>query len=691
MKKVLVGLFFLCLMSPASLPVAAQRAANLKKARKTERIPVKFNKFQAFSDGQGVWLEWEMSLESNNLGFSVYRIDGEAKQLVNRKFISGAYLETGESKSTDRKYSVFDAEGDLNSTYYIESLNLNGKNYNSSEFSPKFADDLAAITGVSADVLKSGAETAAPTRVEDEKILPTDLRAEVETSIAQPDPTKQVWVAAQPGVKIGVKKEGFFRITRAQLQANGFDVNAPAARWQLFVNGNEQAVSIGGDGDFVEFYGRGLDTPEADAQTYFLVVGNTNGKRIASTVRRATGGRVLAGNYAQSITKKERFIYSQTFLNGDAENFFGSVVNPTGSTIKFDLTGVDFASPGSTVDVGVQGLTETAHQTQVTLNGHDLGTINGNLRTLMKRRFAIPTAFLLEGANSLKVNSLGGSSDVSLFESVKIAYARKYLVQQNSLSFYTDNYRAAFVGNFTSPTVRLFDVTNADSPAQITNLPVEQTNGAYRLFIPANRGRVMFAVEDSAVSAPDSITPNKPSALTTSNHNADLVIITHRNWTTQANDWAAFRRAQGLSVEVVDVEDVYDEFNFGVLSAVSIRSFLKYASGNWNTPPKYVLLIGDATYDPKNYTGSGNNNFIPTKLVDTVYTETGSDDALADFNDDGLTEMAIGRLPVRNGETVTQLLSKVTPVNLTINRQLYKLLILKRGELGRLATTKNKR
>lgn len=658
-KKVLAGMFFLCLLLPAGLPISAQKAVDFKKARKTEKSPVKFDKIQAISDGQGVWLEWEMSLESNNLGFSVYRIGGESKQLVNRKFISGAYLETGESKSSGRKYSFFDAEGDLSSTYYIESLNLNGKNYNSSEFSPKFVDDLTAITGVSADALKSGAKTSAPTRVKDENILPTDLRAEVETSLAQPDPAKQVWVAAQPGVKIGVKKEGFFRITRAQLQANGFDVNAPVASWQLYVNGNEQAISIGGDGDFVEFYGRGIDTPEADAQIYYLMVGNTNGKRIASNLRRSIGGRVIAGNYAQSVTKKERFIYSQTFLNGDAENFFGSVVNTIGSTVGFDLTGVDYSSPTATIEVGAQGLTETAHQIRVTLNGHYLGTINGNLRTLAKGQFTIPTAFLLEGANNLKVNTSGANGDVSLFESIKVGYARKYLVQQNSLSFYTDNYRAAYVGSFTSPAVRVFDVTNADSPALITGLPVEQSNGAYRLFIPASRGRVMYAVEDSAVSAPDSIAANQPSALTAANHNADLIIITHRNWATQANDWAAYRRAQGLSVEVVDVEDIYDEFNFGVLSAVSMRSFLKYAANNWNTPPKYVLLIGDATYDPKNYTGGGNNNFIPTKLVDTVYTETGSDDALADFNDDGLTELAIGRLPVRNGETVTQLLNKV--------------------------------
>ncbi len=87
-------------MSLANLPVAAQKAADLKKAWKTAKIPVKFNKSHAFSDGRGVWLEWEMSLESIIRVFPSIESTANRKELVNREFISGAYLETSESKST---------------------------------------------------------------------------------------------------------------------------------------------------------------------------------------------------------------------------------------------------------------------------------------------------------------------------------------------------------------------------------------------------------------------------------------------------------------------------------------------------------------------------------------------------------------------------------------------------------------
>ncbi|MDQ6786786.1 MAG: C25 family cysteine peptidase [Acidobacteriota bacterium] len=666
MKKISVGIIFLFLFLAVNFPISAQRAKDVKNIKAT----IKFNKTEAFSDGQGVWLEWQMDLESNNLGFQVYRIDGDGKQVVNRGLISGAYLETGEAKSTGRKYSFFDAGGDLDSVYYIETLNINGQKNTSSRFSAQSVKDLSKISGISSETLKSNAITSNPTVLKDENILPPDLQSEVTQGTIAPDAARQLWVAAQPGVKMAVSREGIYRVTRAELLANGFDVNAPTALWQLYVNGNEQAINVGGNGDYIEFYGRGIDTLEANAQIYYLVVGATNGKRIGTTIRRPIGVRVLAGNYAQSFTKKDRFIYSSSILNGDAENFFGSAITSSGAAITFSLTGIDFSSANSTFDIGIQGLTETAHQTRVILNSHDIGSVNGNQRDLSRQHFDIPTSYLLEGANNLQLTALQGSGDNSLFESVKIGFARKYQAQQNRLSFYTANYRASYLENFTSPDIRVFDVTYSDSPTLITGMPVEQNGGTYRVYLPAVRGRVMYAVEDTAILPVDSIIRNVPSTLSTSNHDADLLIITYKDWAAQANDWAAYRRAQGMSVEVVDIEDVYDEFNFGVLSSLSIRNFLQFASSKWHTKPNYVLLIGDATYDPKNYLSGGFNDFIPTRLVDTLYTETGSDDALADFNDDGLAELAIGRLPVKNGQTVTQLLNKVTTFEQTVGQGL---------------------
>jgi hypothetical protein len=157
--------------------------------------------------------------------------------------------------------------------------------------------------------------------------------------------------------------------------------------------------------------------------------------------------------------------------------------------------------------------------------------------------------------------------------------------------------------------------------------------------------------------------------LGTPNHAGTLLIISHSSLMPQAVTWANYRAGQGIAVKVVDVDEIMDEFNFGVSSSYAIESFLNYAKNNWQTPPSYVLLIGDASFDPKNYYADGLWNMVPTRMANTLFEETGSDEALADFNDDGLAEIAIGRIASRTGAGVTTVYNKTVTweANLTPN------------------------
>ena len=228
------------------------------------------------------------------------------------------------------------------------------------------------------------------------------------------------------------------------------------------------------------------------------------------------------------------------------------------------------------------------------------------------------------------------------------------------MQFYTQNYRTTKVQRFNTPDIRVFDLSDPTNPALVTDLQISQQGLTYQVVLPSARSRVFYAVAGGGLLQAASIKPNVPSTLATTSHNANLIIISYKDWMAQAETWANYRRGQGLTVEVVNVEDVYDEFDFGQPTPDSIRGFLNYAKNNWQTPPGYVLLIGDASYDARNYFSQGYNNFIPAQMVDTTYSTTGSDDALADFNDDGLAEIAVGRLPVRDGASVTTLLTKTT-------------------------------
>jgi hypothetical protein len=114
-----------------------------------------------------------------------------------------------------------------------------------------------------------------------------------------------------------------------------------------------------------------------------------------------------------------------------------------------------------------------------------------------------------------------------------------------------------------------------------------------------------------------------------------------------------------LKVAVVDVESVYDEFSFGAKSPQAIRDLLACAKDTWSRPPRYLLLVGDASYDPRSYLGYGYLDLVPTKLVDTKYLETASDDWFVDFDADGIADIPVGRIPVQTLWEATTVIGKI--------------------------------
>jgi hypothetical protein len=140
---------------------------------------------------------------------------------------------------------------------------------------------------------------------------------------------------------------------------------------------------------------------------------------------------------------------------------------------------------------------------------------------------------------------------------------------------------------------------------------------------------------------------------------ADLVIIGYHKFLPQLARLKQYHERQGMKVALVDVEDLYDEFSFGAHGPDAIKAFLERAWKQWRPAPRYVILAGDATSDPRNYLGAPARDLVPTKTVDTQYMETASDDWFADFDGDGVPEMAVGRLPVRTAAETATVVDKI--------------------------------
>lgn len=672
MKKVLSVVALLAILSTTGSNLFAQKsklAAPRSGATRTDTViaskaRIAFGEMSAVTSGSGVLLRWNMKSEKSNIGFRIYRINGFGQQLVNSEPVYGSASKAGSETLYGEEYAYFDREGTVGSVYTVESQDMVGNRLQSG---PITASNSKGRLDIGSEVPGSEKSTIGdlnPSTDTTALELPKEVSREVES---QASPTEDhdmhLWLMSQPGVRIDVRAEGLYRVSFADLQSAGFNTASDSSNWQLYLRGVQQAITVNAAQSHIEFYGKGVDTQETDIQGYFLINGPSAGKRMANQVSRPSNSTVLQPGYRQQHSYRERSIYLGDILNGPAENYFGRSIPAAGTTITFNLNGVDLTSPTSTLNLKIQGYSFTLHTVRITLNGEVLELLQGVSQFSFTTTKEFPTSLLKDaslgqGSNTLNLASIAGGGDFNLFDSFSIDYSRKQLAQQNTLKAYAVNAKKTLMRGFTSSNVRVFDVTNENEPRLITNLPFRSVDGAFGVDLPGARPKVYYAVDDSAIKTPFAIKSYDAEVLSSPTHGAQLVIISDRNLRTQADQWAAYRAAQGVSVKVVNVEEIMNEFNYGVLSPDPIEAFLNYAYDNWQVRPKYALLIGDASFDSRNYQGQGYNNAIPSRLVTTIFTETASDESLADFDDDGLSEIAIGRIPARTAASVTTALNK---------------------------------
>jgi hypothetical protein len=156
-------------------------------------------------------------------------------------------------------------------------------------------------------------------------------------------------------------------------------------------------------------------------------------------------------------------------------------------------------------------------------------------------------------------------------------------------------------------------------------------------------------------------------------------LITHREigWDGSGNplswldDLVALREDQGLRVKVVDIEDIYDEFSYGIKSPQALKDFISYAYHNWTPPaPGYVLLVGDGTYDPKDHWLEGDTTaYLPAYLIFVDYKgETVTDEWFVTVSgDDAIADLYIGRLPAADAAQAATMVSKIIAYESTPN------------------------
>ncbi len=630
----------------------------------------------------GVNLQWGTGFEVGHLGFNLYREERGARVPVNASLIAGSALLAGTRTPLTAGNTYFwnDPRGAVGVPYWLEALDVNGSR---TWYGPVFAARVAGgATGVAPPAqrapllaeLNAGANRLAQTEsVAGNNVAPISrCPGACEAARAAPQPTAAWTLPNEQAAKLLVRKDGWYRVTAAELQAAGFSTNVNPALLQLWADGVEVPSRVSGNGnklDFIEFYGYGLDTPATDTRVYWLAVGNASnpfnplGRRI-ELASAQLAERANTASFRATVERKDKLIYFSGLLNGDAENWFGPVVNANGALQKLTLQTLDAANGApATLELTLQGVTEPAHAVSVELNGRQLGVLSFVNRERYVGRFDVPAAWLNAGENEIKLTSSGGS-DISLVEAVRLTYARGYRASGDVLNFSLDVGETATLSGFSAPQLRLLHLRGSQT-RELTVDAQQRADGSYGCTLQGEGG-VYLAQADKRLEQVAGVTLNQPSNWRAVANAADFVIVTHRDFLNAANRLAAARRLNGMRVAVVDVEDAYDEFSFGVKTPSAVKSLLTHARVRWLGKPAYALFMGDATCDPRNYLDAGENDFVPAKLGATVYFETALDNWFADADGDGVPELALGRLPVRTAAQADAVVGKMLAFNLPL-------------------------
>jgi hypothetical protein len=284
------------------------------------------------------------------------------------------------------------------------------------------------------------------------------------------------------------------------------------------------------------------------------------------------------------------------------------------------------------------------------------------------------------------LNLHGGLVDTILFsfpgnaflDWYEIEYPRRFECHDRKLFFESPEYTGVVgfeISDLYSSQAYLFDITDYYDVKTFEGITIEGEVASFQDQVQMDVKNRYLLLDESRIKKPSQFFKDQNSHLRSVSNQANFLIITHSDFHDQLQNLKSFRESfNQMSVGLVKVQDVYDEFSGGLLDPVAIRDFLKFSYQNWERPaPAFVLLVGDGTYDFKNNRGMGATNYIPPftptwegdrSVSDENYVYFGRygylDSDTAGTPQTRALDMVIGRWPVRNEDEAAGVLDKVT-------------------------------
>lgn len=520
--------------------------------------------------------------------------------------------------------------------------------------------------------------------------------------------------------KIKIAEDGIYRLDYNTLQSYGFPVSSVnPLNIQLFAKGEEQPVFIQGESDgsldstdYIEFYAEGNDgwldkqlfvDPSkhlnkdyslfSDTAVYFLTWNNSTANKRFNIVNNTNYSNYTAESHYKKIVREE---YPEKYFRGEpssygvtdpeytaGEGWFDNPFNLGGSRNKYVATPKVYdTGPDAEVGFAVVGVSDYKdsggsnvapdHHLRVEFANKVLDTLYDGYGV---HRFDYSVDPAEISSNNLfnfsSVNDLGVGADRNTIAYIEIGYPKKPELNNNKEEYF-------FVDDAASGQTRIdFSDFNASSGADayvydISNerrMTVTRNGTDAQVLIPNGGGekKCLLTSSDQTRSVntlfPVSNTSTPNTFTNFDGSSADYIIISHEKFIGSSSqsiqNYANYRENNGLNTLVADVDELYNQFAYGVHNhPLGIRKFIEFAWDNFSSQPEYLFLIGKGYKPGISQTRRG--NLYHDHLVPSMGTRP-SDILFSSGIVDNLFQpaLATGRLAAQTTDHIDLYLDKV--------------------------------
>jgi len=469
-------------------------------------------------------------------------------------------------------------------------------------------------------------------------------------------------------IKLVVEEEGIYRVTAQELSDAGYDVSMVDPRFfQLFHGGEEVPIFVTSENGrlgYLEFYGQlndgrvdsimyrspisGVHQPfhqpnihrsiYTDKAAYFLTWSQVQpGRRyfdhldlaysqvtVESSFRYRSlldfkpeagspnpGIQVIAGGgqYDSFHSLNSDFVTGEGIVSARAFNYN----RPTTFTIP--TPAALNQGPPVTFETRVFGRSNTEHHLRILVDGdanNPLVDTIINFNSIYTRTYTRERIVNLGTTTALDCEALRAPTDNNHLCWAAITYNRDFDLLNESAVHMTDWEKTSrshfrFRNADGQDSVFAYDLTNGVRSRGLmtgTNtaevIIFESTAAKRQLYFTTDKGIKSPVIEEAAL--------NKlfdPTA------GAEFVIVSHPSLRQAAEAYRDYRdtaTANPLSVKLVYVDEIYDEFGYGSLTPWAIKRFCKEAIDNWQIKPRFFLFLGKG----RTWNRGFDDNLVPT-------------------------------------------------------------------------------